>query len=464
MPQPRTTKPTNRSIEESIEQDVNFSWDTFIKDCANNNYILVIGNEAVLNKDVNIEANGNSLNVLFNRTKEYIREKHGLTDHISTNFTQLSRNVANLPARVLDTIKKKFKFAADSVYQEIEPSLLALLKTKCFRVVLTTTVDPYVEIAMKHVWGENGFRVMNIYDGDDLCPHEQKYAEYHEIQPTLYYVFGKANPQNQHGKFVLSENDAMSLIPKWFSNERPKELLTYIQGDNMQIISVGCKYDDWLFRFFWFILRGKVENLSSGQVAVEFHEEDRKLVHYLQQENIKLFPDARAFMKEAATRIEEALNIQNLPRKTGGIFISYAHEDKYIALPLFYQLSKQGYSVWIDERLDEGDTYNLRISNAINNCKVFMPILSTQVMHDLINDNARYYRMIEWHIAQIRHDNESMINHHTNNMQVLPVVIGEYQVGSHYHQKAEKCIVNVTAFEVAKESFESLKQSINRLL
>ena len=459
MPEKKVTKPGT----ESIERD--FTWERFVKDCVNNKYVLVIGNEAVLNKDKNKEANGDSLKLLFNWTKDYLKENEGIIDNTSTNFTQLSRRIHLLRSKVLETISA-FDFEDEAVCDEIEPTLLDLLKTKCFRVVLTTTIDPYVEIAMKHIWGENGFRILNIYDFDkDLQLNEQKSNEFNELKPTLYYVFGKADVNNRRNKFVLSENDAMSLIPKWFSVERPKELLKYIQGKDMKIVSVGCKFDDWLFRFFWFILRGEVSNFSNGQVAVEFNEEDRKLVNYLQQENVKLFPDARSFMEEAATQIEYAFRIENLPRRSGGIFISYAHEDKYLAVPLFYKLDKQGYSVWIDKRLNGADEYDPRISNAINSCKIFMPILSTQVMTDLLkDDNDRYYRKTEWHLAQKRCDDQNSLSHNANEMKVLPVVIGEYQVGKPYHQKAAKCIVSVTAFEMAKESFDSLKVRINELL
>ncbi|MCH5310346.1 MAG: toll/interleukin-1 receptor domain-containing protein [Prevotella sp.] len=469
MPEKKVTKPGIGSVESQ------FNWDRFVKDCVNNKYVLVIGNEAVLNKDKNQEANGDSSKLLFNLTTEELKEK-GLTDNTATNFTQLSRNINNLRSTILETVQSYFKFEDNKEFEdrferefheELDPALLDLLKTKCFRVVLTTTIDPYVEIAMRHIWGENGFRILNIYDIDkDMRPNEQGLDEFNELKPTLYYVFGKADINNKDNQFVLSENDAMSLISKWFSVERPKELLKYIQGVGMKIVSVGCKFDDWLFRFFWFILRGEINNLSNGQVAVEFNEEDRKLINYLQQENIKLFPDARSFMKEAASKIEDALKIGSLPRRSGGIFISYAHEDKYLALPLFHKLNEQGYKVWIDEQqLEPSAEYETRITNAINSCKIFMPILSTQVKNDLIEDKHRFYRDTEWLIAQSRYNDEKGIGDGVNKMKVLPVVIGEYQVRSAYHQKAEEfSILNVTAFEMAKESLGSLKQLINNLM
>lgn len=459
MPLPKITKPGMQVAESE------FTWENFCKTCCEGNYILVVGSEAVLSKDENISANGDSAKLLFECTKKHITDNYSLADNTSTNLNQLSQNINRLRDKVIDTIEE-LDYTA-SFDAEIEPTLFRLLATKCFRIVLTTTIDPYLEVAMEKVWGKNGYRVLNIYgDERDIPTNEIKNDEFNELKPTLYYVFGKADTRNRNSKFVLSENDAMSVISKWFSSEKPKELLRYIHGDKKMVMSVGCKFDDWLFRFFWYILRGDVDNLSKGQVAVEFLEEDEKLKNYLQEQKIQIFPDARAFMSKAAAKIEEAINVNNLPRRTGGIFISYTHEDKHIALPLFCRLVKEGYDVWLDERLTPSDEYDRRIITAINNCKIFMPILSTQVKSDLMNERVgRYYIDTEWKTAQRNITNQKNLDSSfAGNMKVLPIVIGEYDVREPYHQKAESCIVGVTACDLSLETFESLKGKISKLL
>lgn len=452
MPGKKITKP------HSVVKNEDFTWDRFTKDCANSRYVLVLGNEAILNKERNIEAKGDSLSLLFNATITYL-EDNGISI-MSKNFTQLGCNINKLRDKVIETVDE-FDFY-DGFDEEIEPTLFQLLSTKCFRMVLTTTIDPYVEIAMEKVWGKGGFRVLSIYGDEglrDISPNDSKFSEFDEIQPTLFYVFGKADVKRptKENPFVLTENDAMSVIHKWFSTKGPKELLKYIQTEGMKILSVGCKFDDWLFRFFWFILRGNIDNLSSGQVAVEFTKEDEKLRHYLEQQNVKLFPDARLFMKEAADKLLEAMDMGKLPKKGDGIFISYAHEDKYIALPLYYRLCEQGYNVWIDEKLEPSEKYDKRITNAINSCKIFMPILSSQVIADLKQDEFRYYRTEEWRQAQIRYNDEKDFD---GGIKVLPFVIGQYQVKSDYHQKTPECIVKATAYEVARGSFAELNKLI----
>lgn len=453
MPGKKVTKPNSES------SDIKFTWDNFARECINNNYTLVIGSEAVLNKEQNIEANGDSLKLLFNCTVDYLKEKQIVVDGIS-NFTQLGQTIFHIREKVLSTISELDFY--ENFDEEIEPTLMQLLSTRCFRTVLTTCIDPYLEIAMEKVWGKGGYRILNIYgDNKDFVRDEMASEEFNEIKPTLYYVFGKADINNEKNKFVLSENDAMQAIRNWFDKDsRPNSLLEYIQ--NTRIISIGCKFDDWLFRFFWFILRGG-NNLSEGEVAVEFADTDKNLQNYLKQQKIKIFPDSRAFMKKAYPILEEALHTYGNQRKMGGIFISYAHEDKYLALKLFNKLVENGFNVWIDEdKIKPSNEYDQRIANAINQCHIFMPLLSTQVMYDLQAGNGeRYYQQFEWHTAQLRYNDEKQLG--TPTIKILPVVIGRYDERESYHQKVDECIKNASKFQLAGQPFKSLIEIINNI-
>lgn len=463
MPQ-KITKPNNKRTQNSYNQITqnNAFWNDFAKDCIGNQYVLVLGNEAILNLNNSsiTDCEGNSSKLLLKLTTADLEEQ-GLHIENIESWTQLYGHVSFLHRKVCETISS-FNFN-NAFNEEIEPFLMQLLETKCFRMVLTTTVDPYIEIAMEKVWGKGGFRVKNIYGTNeelDLMVNEQSIGEFNEMKPTLFYVFGKADITKPNNKFVLTDNDAMEVIRKWFSEEGPKQLIKYI--NEKKILAIGCKYDDWLFRFFWYILRGDINNLSSGQVAVEFN--DANLISYLRQQRIRLFDETRNFMKDAVAYIKQTINLGNIPRQLGGIFISYAHEDKYIAIPLFYHLRELGYKVWLDEDITPNNNdYNLRITNAINQCCIFLPILSSQVKYDLEMDNHRYYIETEWNMAQRRYINEKNIGHNAHRMRVLPIIIGDYNVSSDYHQKTPDCILNVTAFELAIHPISVLFNSIDNI-
>lgn len=480
MPFRNITKPEQKVTGNINDNDVeSIILDNLKIECCKGNYILVIGSEAILTKKERVCINENNEE---ERTDPHVLEAEGDSKKLffklandslgrerAEDFNQLSQQ-RDLYCRVREIIKSGDWETKDSegtrlvVSCEFEQSLLRLLNTKCFRIVLTTAVDPYLEYAMEKVWGPKGkgFRVLSIYGEErDIRSNEILNDEFNEVMPTLYYVFGKADVKNSNSKFVLTENDAMEAIKTWFSSNRPKELLRYICGSDKKVLTVGCNFDDWLFRFFWFVLRGNVDNLRNGQVYMEFPDE--KLERYLSAQNvgllqnsqgISIFQDARGFMNQTAERIEDAM--KELPRMIGGIFISYAHEDKQTVYHLTKGLESAGFNVWMDEKLTPGDDYEKRIKKAIGKCKIFMPILSSQVKQDLANERfERYYIKDEWTLADERYTNEP-----EGSMIVFPVVIGDYNVRESYHQNAKSCIKKVTCCDLTTNTFESLKNEI----
>ena len=464
----QTTKPN----EQRIRCDNDFTWEQFAMDCILNKYALVVGPEAILNRNVNPEAEGNSKKLLFDitlRHKAAMNAREGCEDseyqHLKKrvkDFTELVReyNYHNVREWVLGTIRNNdFRPCFD---EEIEPSLIQLLQTRCFRIVLTTAIDPYLEIAMEKIWGKGGFDVIQIENAQQSF-RQVTFDEFGVTRPTLCYVFGKVNARKSlsENKFVLSENDAMEKISSWFENQKNNNFLKYVR--NYRLFSVGCQFDDWMFRFFWFLLRGRVSTEADGQVAVEIKNDDN-LRQYLEHEKVKVFPDARLFMQDAVGYIKDATDINMLPRQENGVFISYAHEDRYIALPLFERLHAAGINVWIDEeKLEGGAEYERRIQRAINNCKVFMPILSSQVKNDLISQGMghRWYQK-EWEWAQQRYANEKKICVDAQRYLItIPVVIGDYRFTETCHQQLPSCITSASVFETAKENIEHLIRLIN---
>ena len=477
MPVP--TKPNERRIR----HEGDFTWEQFAKDCLLNKYALVVGSEAILNRDINPEAAGDSTKLLFDETLYYKASLDLLEEYPETNqavseneimeefqhlkrryknFSQLDRKVKNIKELVFSVIKNKTDNDGANIDTLINPLLMQLLQTHCFRIVITTAIDPYLEMAMEKVWGPGGFDVVQIENAQQSFKHVA-YDEFDLVRPTLCYLFGKINTKKSlsENKFVLSENDAIAKIATWFESKNNNKFLTYLH--NKRLLSIGSKFDDWMFRFFWYLIRGQIGTMDDGQVAVEIKNDDN-LVHYLEQERVKVFPDASDFMQRAVAEINAATNIDLLPRKENGVFICYAHEDRYIALPLFERLHSASVNVWIDEeKLEGGAEYEQRIRHAINSCKVFMPILSSQVKYDMTSDkqSERWYYQ-EWLWAQSRHDEEKNISIDGQALfKVIPIVVGDYRFNEDYHQQLPPCIIGATAFEMAKDNIEHLIRLIN---
>ncbi len=58
------------------------------------------------------------------------------------------------------------------------------------------------------------------------------------------------------------------------------------------------------------------------------------------------------------------------------IFISYAHKDSDIVLPIISRLQKDGYRVWYDEGIAPGSNWDEYISSHLDGCAVVMGFLS----------------------------------------------------------------------------------------
>lgn len=464
------TKPTDQKNQVTN----NFSWEQFAKDCVFNKYILVIGGEAVLDKDKCEIYNGNSTELLLDQTLLKMAESEveegddSIGDDVNGEYEHLKRKYKTFSSLVRKFNKYNVKTITRNVVKSqhflsfqscVETTLVDLLQTKCFRVVLTTTIDPFIELTMIKIWGEGGFDVVDISNVKENFKF-RNCEEFDEVRPVLCYVFGKVDPDKQSAmnSFVLSENDAMEKISKWFENNNDNKFLKFIRG--FRLLSIGNQFDDWMFRFFWFLLRGKVNSEADGQVAVEI-KEDKALTKYMKLENVELFQDARSFMQKANIKIKDALDISNNYRRGDAVFISYAHEDKYIAIPLFERLSKEGIGVWIDEQgLEPGDKYERILIEKINRCRVFMPILSSSIRRQIDSKeliNRWYYK--EWQHAQKRYlDLKKIAKEDNSGFTIIPFVVGDFGVDL----KTCECIDSATKFEISKSTIDYLVTRIKK--
>ena len=478
--------------------DGDFTWEQFAKDCLLNRYALVVGSEAILNRETYPEAEGDSSKFLFYKTLftiakcEIEAEYQGNVQPIPEdeiidqychlkrrykNFSQLDRRYKDIKKHVWRTTKNIME-TRDVLLNHIEPTLLQLLKTRCFRIVITTAIDPFLELAMEEVWGTDGFDVIQIENAKKAFKLIN-YDEFNVCRPMLCYMFGKIDTETsfEENSFVLSENNAIEKIAKWFDSVDKNGFLKYLR--NYSLLSVGPQFGDWMFRFFWYLLRGELGNNSGNQqVAVEVKNEESNLIEYLKMENVKVFLDAREFMATAIEQIDRALPSLRVPRKDQGVFISYSHRDRYIAMPLFEKLQSENIPVWIDdEELDDGDEFKDRITKAINTCTLFLPILSTTT-REQISENTiidQWYYKNEWCLIEERYNNETKQQEEIMKLdksrqqkpsfKTIPFIVGDYDFSQNYHQSLPNCIKNASindSFVLVKEKVEHLIEIIQK--
>lgn len=417
-----------------------FNKNKFIKDVLNEGYALVIGNEIILNPKVESTRD----------VQQFFLKKVNENSSIEfQNYNEIALDVNEKKNPVRQLIEKgNVTFRAD----DVSPDLMALLETKLFTTVLTTTTDGYLEAAMRKVWPKDGeLRVVNIYDKDTVddlqkalrkCRRGMRYN-----QPTLIYVFGKLDVDDLAKKYIKTDADAILLIEKWMRMdvESNNEMLDFIRSK--RLLALGCKYDNWYFRFFWYVLTGVNKSGDEnnydgrGEVAFSLDETDKtegKLLQFLDRTDICILGDASSFISDITNTLtvdsDDAIFRKQVveTRRRGGVFISYSNRDALAACQLFFKLCEKKYEVWLDNaRLYGGDDYEKDIADAISSSKVVVTVLSPHVADDLQKGETDHYYNKEWRMAQQFKDKT-----------IIPLAINGYDLRSNYHKDIYESIIN----------------------
>jgi hypothetical protein len=208
--------------------------------------------------------------------------------------------------------------------------------------------------------------------------------------PLVYSLFGRISVLP---KYVVAEEDELEWVTALQIPEKRPERLFDELGRN-SLLFLGCRFPDWLARFI--IRTAKNSKLSTERGFSEYlidadAKADSPLVAFLtsfSRETQVVAMDPVAFVAELAQRWQQRKG-NDAAAKTpepgpmpetmppGSLFISYASEDRPAALRLASELQAAGLPVWLDrQQLDWGSDYAARIRLAIQQCALFVPVLS----------------------------------------------------------------------------------------
>lgn len=454
----------------------------FIEGVFNNEYILVIGSEVVLNPSHFPGTNGDINQYIINEINNDRRlARKGFIDY--KNFTEIFRNTS---IDEVDPIYSLLTDDYDYALEDISIELTNLLRTKLFRFILTTTIDHYIETLMRDIWGDE-LRIVNIEDMQSLQDLQTELSKCRNIkysQPTLFYVFGCVTKGRPHPRnFVETDVDAIKIIEKWIKLDTGKEyLIPFLKSK--RILALGCKFDDWYFRFFWYILTRSFgfedrygNEHTMDNLAIFFEENnsfEQSLHNYLTRIGVCIHKDPWAFMQYVYTILtstDDSSPFRQLvldKRREGGIFISYRSSDVLVASELFCRLSRErNLNVWFDiVSLNIGDEYTDKIKDAISRAKIFIPLLSSDIAVELKLNGTKIdtFYSHEWRMAS---ENKELA--------VLPLAINGYNLRSAEHKIFEEIIHHQSSgidisyssensFGYAKEGYEKLIESIYKQL
>ena len=440
----------------------------FVEKVYSSEYVLVVGSSVILDRrqpefsGCNGDVNKYIIDQI-NADRRAVR--HDFQDH--TSFDEVYRGTSPSEGDpIYDLLADEIEYTVDDMSEE----LVALLRSKLFRFVLTTTVDGYMETLMRSIWGES-LEVVSIYDSISDFQTKVRHAHLHNT-PILVYVFGRVQKGKKNKKhFVKTDNDAIKVIERWIKVGSADNPFWDMLKDK-HILSLGCKFDDWYFRFFWhYILKGDLEFRGDGdskchRIAASFDSSDRsdkQLKNHFSHLGVCLdCGDIWEFMshlhgvllpKDSSSPFFDKVIKEKLSR--GQIFISYKSKDFHVVLNLFCRLNKEdeNFNIWFDyDRLMGGDPYDDVIRTAISEADLFLPILSENIVNDLNCSKLDEYYQKEWRWAS------------EFNVPVIPVTIdgwnkrGPEQVA--FEEIMKRKPVTVVDLKDRENAYSFLKESI----
>ena len=369
----------------SLEDPDEGNWDRLIDEIINGNVVPVIGAEMLVENFPNIHktiidqvAKKLGIRDQFNSFSELIYHKD-YRENYNTDYIYLCVN---------SFLTQQKRLVPSSLLKK-------LLSSRQFPFVITTSFTPFVEIAMRELWGDDELKVLKF--GNNPSSKEDIRDEAALRCPTVYYMFGK-HCSNAH-RFALTDTDMLDFCSSWLSEGgeiKPVNLVHELSGK--YLLMIGNNYSDWLFRFIWYSLRkGKM-----GHGMLAYNDVEDSFLHFIDRTNAFSRKNPAEVIDQIESRLsrkmQENENVKfNKPEMNADVFISYSRRDSEVARRLYEALTRQGKRVWYDRNnISIGANFMEDINRAIRTARYFIPIFSNNITQE--RNDSHVYRT-EWDTA-----------------------------------------------------------------
>lgn len=410
----------------NFEKD--FIDDETVFDICNDNYILIVGSESVLEgKDDEADIN------------KYIRKGVGISsfNQIKGDENKQKEVFSFFQETDLGEIETKLKQINhnDSKGLKYSQDLENLLQTRLFKMVFTTTISRSLENLMEKVWKEGNYDVRVYWPNKDKDFWNQLKKA---TKPTLVYLFGRADDiKNPENRFVCNDDAAFPfmralMFDMFLSNEAPMRKFL----KDKKILSLGCQFDDWYSRFFWYIMtNGLVEkNTETVYVLDETTKTPQKKLSLFFKRNG--LTNYSVSIPEFSKGLETFFNERESPitqwikkptQDNSGIFLSYLGEKRSDVRKLYFKLKKEEFDVCLSDKEIPNEGYLANISNTYNNKDLFVIVLTPEIKEMLEDDN--YSEII---IERQKKEYKKILE---QNKPILLLAVNGYSFSSAYHEK-----------------------------
>ena len=228
---------------------------------------------------------------------------------------------------------------------------------------------------------------------------------------TVFQLLGRLSSAPDS---VICDDDRLEFLHALQDDARRPKLL-FDELRDSHLLMLGCRLPDWAARFF--LRTAKGERLSMPERdTVEIlvgtpSADDRELAGFLAafRPSARLVPmPAETFLAELRRRWQLAHPTGAAPAATakpaagstpgdGAVFLSYSRHDSAAVERLAGALQAAGVEVWFDRNeLKPGDAWAQSILQGIQNCALFIPVVSANTQRE---DRNRAYFWREWNIA-----------------------------------------------------------------
>ncbi len=344
------------------------------------------------------------------------------------------------------------------------PVLRKLAEIAHFDLFVTTTFDPLLEEALNAVRfsGEQRTETMaySTREAHDLAVPKRDLRA-----PLVYHLFGRLSASPS---YVLSEEDLLEFIFALQSPARAPERL-FDELERNHLLLLGVNFADWFARMF--LRTAKGHRLSEAREVLEILADSRTpgeqglvtfLAHFSSRTRV-FQGTAVQFVDELHRRYRELHPAEETgpglayhdEMRPGSVFLSYASEDRRAVERLKAGLEASGIPVWFDrDQLKAGDHWRDLLRHNIDQCSLFIPVLSATTERKIEGEFRR-----EWRWALDREQRMA-----GGRVFILPVVIDETETFTTAERRfLELHIARVPGGEVSPDFGDRVRHILERV-
>lgn len=215
----------------------------------------------------------------------------------------------------------------------------------------------------------------------------------------VYHIFGQAK---DGAKWVSDEDLLLSFLLSHNHNDYgAKGLTDYLKENEKKLLALGCNLPNWLFRFLWQPTQtGRTSSMKTTQgYWINKEKPEDSFENFLKKKNFSADEQVKEILEDATKSLQEELLREAEERSAEidteehfDVFISYASEDRQIAIAIFEALKNLNVKAWFDDRgkgeITPGSPYWEKIRNGIQHSAHFMPIITGNWMHKLTSTSS----------------------------------------------------------------------------